>query len=654
MPAALALLLGTASAARAAEDPDMARLLTMDLGQLSEIRSVTAAGRFPQKLSEAPSRVSIVTADEMRAYGHRNLADVVRFIRGLHTGYDGSYEIAGTRGVAPSGDYNTRLLVTIDGIRITDSIYSQGPVGNEFPLDLEMIERVEFLPGPGSAAYGNNAFFGVLNVVTRKPSWAPRREIGLAAGSDGEAQGRLTFDQPVGDEARLLLSVNRDYRSGPHIRFPAFAEEGVSDGIARDMDSEAASRLFARLDTQSWQFRLLASDRVKTDPSAPFGTPFNDPRTQQRDRFVQAAAQREFDLPQRTEAGLQLYYNRYEFRGDYPYDDPAVVNHDFAQSERYGAEARLRTRRFDGHVVSGWAEYTLDATMRMVNRDLDPPATYLDDDRSEHAWGFFVQDEIALGKATLLDLGLRHDRLNTGDTSTNPRLALIVQAGPDTTAKLLYGSAFRSPNAFERFYAIEDYSLANPDLKPERVRTLEATLEREGRDFRLAASLFRSSITDLIELVGLEGDLIRFENRASAQVRGAELEGEFAFAAGTRLRASLTAQHATDGDSGEVLPNSPRLLANFNAIVPLGARWRAGLEARYEGGRDTQVATRTGGHALLNLNLSGESAAAASQWAIGIHNLLDRRYDLPATVEHVQDRLPQRRRSVLVSFTRRF
>jgi len=649
------LLLCAAPVARAAVDSDMDRLLTMDLNQLSEVRTVTTAGRFPQKLSEAPSRVSIVTAEEMRAYGHRNLADVVRFIRGLHTGYDGTYEIAGTRGVAPSGDYNTRLLVTIDGIRITDAIYSQGPVGNEFPLDLEMVERVEFLPGPGSAAYGNNAFFGVLNVVTRKPAWAPRREIGLAAGSEGEVQGRLTLHQPIGDDARLLLSVNRDYRSGPDIRFPAFAAEGVSDGVARDMDSEAASRLFARLDTESWQFQLLASDRVKTDPSAPFGTPFNNPRMQQRDRFVHAVAQREFELSQRTEAGLQLYYNRYEFRGDYPYDDPApYVNHDFDQSERYGAEARLRTRPAEGHVVSGWVEYTLDATMRMVNRDLAPPATYLDDDRSEHAWGFFLQDEIALGTATLLNLGVRHDRLNTGDTSTNPRLALIVQAGPGTTAKLLYGSAFRSPNAFERFYAIEDYSLANPALKPERVRTFEATLEHEGHDFRLAASLFRSSITDLIELVGLDDDMFRFENRASAQVRGAELEGEFALASGTRLRASLTAQRATDGDSGEVLPNSPRLLANFNAIVPLDARWRAGLEARYEGGRDTQVDTRTGGHAVLNLNLSGESIAAASQWAIGIHNLLDRRYDLPATVEHVQDRLPQRRRSVLVSFARRF
>lgn len=77
----------------------MERLLSMDLTELSEIRMVTAAGRFPQKLSEAPSRVTIVTADEIRALGHRNLADVVRSIRGLYTGYDGSYEIIGTRGV---------------------------------------------------------------------------------------------------------------------------------------------------------------------------------------------------------------------------------------------------------------------------------------------------------------------------------------------------------------------------------------------------------------------------------------------------------------------------------------------------------------------------------------------------------------------------
>jgi iron complex outermembrane receptor protein len=61
---------------------------------------------------------------------------------------------------------NTRLLVTINGNRINDPIFDTGPTGRDFPLDLALVERIEFIPGPGSAVHGQNAMFGVVNVIT--------------------------------------------------------------------------------------------------------------------------------------------------------------------------------------------------------------------------------------------------------------------------------------------------------------------------------------------------------------------------------------------------------------------------------------------------------------------------------------------------------
>lgn len=646
--AGLALALGAA----AGEHSEMAQLLSMDLDQLSEIRTVTAAGRFPQKVTDAPSRVTIVTGAEMRAFGHRNLADVIRSIRGLHTGYDGTYEVAGTRGMAPSGDYNTRLLVLVDGIRVTDPVYSQGPVGNEFPIDLALIDRVEFLPGPGSAAYGNNAFFGLLNVVTRRPHWSDRGELSTSLGSDDEAILRATVDYGLGPDSRLLLSASRSYRGGPDYRFPAFAAD--AGGIARHMDSEAANRLFARLEAGHWNLQLVASDRTKVDPSAPFGTIFNDPRLRQDDRYVLASARREFRLPS-VEAGLQMFYNRYEFRGDYPTDyPPPTVNHDFDLGERFGAEGQVRLQPVAGHTLSAWGEYILDPRIRLQNRDLEPAATYLDTRRSEHAWGFFIQDEVALGTRSLLNLGMRYDRLATGDASTNPRLALIVRPTDDYTAKLLYGTAFRAPNVYERFYELSDYSVANPALKPERVRTTELTIERQQDRSQLGLSLFHSKVTDLIELTPRDDGLVRFENRSSARVLGIELEGEWLLERDIRLRASLTSQRASDGDSGDWLPNSPRNLAKANMIVPLGAFARFGLEGRFESGRRTVAGTRTGGFGLLNLTLSGELRAHRLSWSASLYNALDRDYDLPATVDHVPDRLPLSGRTFRLTAQLRF
>ena len=648
--AALAALMAVGTAQASADRDEMERLFAMDLAELSEIRMVTAAGRFPQKLTEAPSRVTIVTAEEIRALGHRNLADVVRSIRGLHTGYDGSYEIVGTRGVLPAGDYNTRLLVMIDGVRITDPVYSQGPVGNEFPVDIALVERVEFLPGPGSAAYGNNAFFGLLNVITRRPDPLGRRTLRLEAGSHGERAASVTVEGAPTQSSRALMSVSRRYRSGGDVRFPGLASED-SDGVARGIDGEAINRLFARADVDAWRFILAAGERTKTDPSAPYGTIFNDPRLRQNDTFVQASARRTLNISAQTEGALQAFYNRYEYRGDFPTDyPPPTVNHDFDLGERYGLEGQLRTRRYDGHTLSLWGEYLRDSTIRLVNRDLSPPETYLDIDQDEQAWGVFVQDELRLGERWLVNLGLRHDRLATGDTSTNPRLALIRQGDAGTIAKLLYGTAFRSPNAYERFYFIEEYSVANPALKAERVRTLEATLEQWHGGLRMALSLFRTRVTDLIEQRETEDGLLRFDNRSGAEIDGLELEGEYRAPAGIQLRASFTHQRAIDADSGIWLANSPRNLLKLSAILPTGGRQRLGVGGHYESGRRTAVDTHTGGFGVLDLTWSGE-AAGSLRWSATVRNALARRYELPATLDHEVDRLPAGGRSLLISIS---
>ncbi len=644
----LALVLaGLASVAWAGDE--MSELLEMDLEQLSQVRMVTAAGRFPQKLTEAPSRVTIVTAQEIRAFGYRSLADVVRSIRGLYTGYDGSYEVAGTRGISPSGDYNTRLLVMIDGVRITDPVYSQGPVGNEFPVDIALIERVEFLPGPGSAAYGNNAFMGLLNVITRAPGSETRRAVRLEGGTHGERALAATMEGALGADARALLSVSRRYRSGPDVAFPVGTFD-ADDDVARGMDQESINRLFARLDTGDWRVLLVAGERLKRDPSAPFGTLFNDPRMQQEDRYLQASVRRSMSLSADTEGAVQAFYNRYEFRGDYPTDyPPPTVNHDYDLGERLGLEGQLRTRRFDGHTLSVWGEWIVDPTIRLVNRDIDPAESYLDTERHEQSWGVFVQDEVRFGRGWLLNLGLRYDRLSTGQRSANPRLALIHDNGSGRTTKLLYGSAFRAPNAYERYYALADYSLANADLRAERVKTVEATVEQVLGPVHLAASVSRSNITDLIELATRDDELVQFENRAGAHIDALELEADYRAAHGLQLRGSISHQRAEDDGSGQWLANSPRTLVKANAILPTGAASRLGLEARYESGRETAVETRTGGFAVFNLTWSGEWRGVA--WSATIRNALNRRYTLPATVDHEPDRLPRDGRTLLLTAT---
>src|SRR5205814_525609 len=82
--------------------------------------------------------------------------------------YDRNYTYVGVRGFQRPGDYNSRVLVLVDGHRLNDPIYDEAYVGTEFPIGIELIDRVELIRGPSSSLYGTNAFFAVINVVTKK------------------------------------------------------------------------------------------------------------------------------------------------------------------------------------------------------------------------------------------------------------------------------------------------------------------------------------------------------------------------------------------------------------------------------------------------------------------------------------------------------
>ena len=80
---------------------------------------------------------------------------------------DRNFSLVGTRGFAKPGDYNSRILLLVNGHRVNDNVFGQAEIGAEFGLDPAMFERVEIIRGPASSLYGDSAFFAVVNVITR-------------------------------------------------------------------------------------------------------------------------------------------------------------------------------------------------------------------------------------------------------------------------------------------------------------------------------------------------------------------------------------------------------------------------------------------------------------------------------------------------------
>ena len=111
------------------------------------------ASRYGQKQQQVAAAVSVIIRKDIRTYGWRTLNEALASLPGIY----GTYDYLGVRGLSLPGDFNTRALITINGNRINDATYDQGPTGRDFPLDIDLIERIEFIPEPGSAVYGQNA-----------------------------------------------------------------------------------------------------------------------------------------------------------------------------------------------------------------------------------------------------------------------------------------------------------------------------------------------------------------------------------------------------------------------------------------------------------------------------------------------------------------
>jgi iron complex outermembrane receptor protein len=657
---ALATLLAAATSAQE-PPPSAADLAEKSLEDLLSVQvdSVFAASRHEQKVTEAPASVTIVTADEIRKRGYRTLADVLRDVRGFYVTYDRNYTYVGVRGFARPGDYNTRVLLLVDGHRLNDNIYDSAYVGGEFPLDLELVERIEVVRGPSSSLYGTSAFFAVINVVTRRGSAAGGTDLLAEGGSFETWRGRAAYDRRFGNGIEVVVSASRFESRGPSLYFPEFDDSRTNGGVAEGLDDESARNVFAKAAWGGFTLQGAHVTRDKGIPTASFGTIFNDGRSRTTDTraYLDLAVDRSFGA---LGAFARVYYDRYDYDGAYVYDysetdEPfPVVFRDYARGHWWGAEAKA-TVRGRGHTFTAGAEYRDNLRQDQGGYDDDPFYMYFDDRRRSRVGALYAQDELRLGRL-LVSAGLRHDSYDTFGGTTNPRFGLILQPGPRTALKLLHGRAFRAPNAFELYY-YGGGSKGNAALRPEKISTSELVFEQylsEGLRFSLSA--FDYETHGLIaQVVDPEDDNITFQNLAHAGARGVEVEAEGRSEAGFALRASYSFQDARDSDTREWLSNSPRHLAQLRLSRSfLRARVFADLGLRGMSARRTLAGGRAPGFVLADLSLRAPRLAGGLDVFLDVRNLLDTSYADPGAEDHLQDTLRQDGRTVRLGLRYRF
>ncbi len=605
---------------------------------------VSTASRYLQTIKEAPAAVTIISGEEIRRYGFRTLAEALNSISGFFLTDDRNYTYLGVRGFGRPSDYTNRVLVQVNGHTLNESVYGSAPVGTDLGLDLDAVERIEIVKGPGSALYGAGAMFAVVNIIMKKGGEMDGIRVAAEAGSHGLVRGSVAAGRKLGNGVDVFLSAQGTSIAGEDVYFKEFDAPETNEGIARGLDRDHNFGVFGSVSAGGLRFQALSFSREKAYPTAAWGVIFNDDRAKTRDRRLAFELDWTGKLNPSMSLDLRTSYDDYSYKGWYPYE---TLSLDSSRGRAWLGEARFQwdVRANNRFVAGVLYQNHVQADYRLW--DSESVAFY--GDYPFRLWSLYLHDEFEAARNLSFIVGLRHDSYSSVGGSTTPRVAVLWHASPSGTFKLLYGEAFRKPTIYETYY--EDpvtFFKANPGLRPEKIRTTELVWEQAwGRHLSGSMSLFRYVMRDLIDQTTDPADgWVEFVNLSRVVAVGLDADFRARLASGFEIYAGYTLQAAKDSATGARLSNQPRHLLNTGLSVPVRRLFTASLKTVLETGRTTVWGTKTSGYALVNAHFASEPLFGHLRLALSVRNLFNASYKLPGGFEHVPAAIVQEGRTV--------
>lgn len=577
-----ATLLSTATPADSlSEEGELLALLTL-LDQETEL-----ATQSKMNADYVPGMITILHGSQMEAYGATTVAQALNNVAGFYitTNNTGDY-VTTVRGIGASLTANN-LKVMINGVPVNRPV--DGSADWVMRLPLTQVERIEIIRGPGSTLYGEFAFSGVINVLTKKANRAA-----LSAGNDQHTQIDGMMHHRFG--SGLTLSANLNHRerdnSGDQTGVDNFYRQGLGHSPGDIYDHEQGDVVFVDSEYQGYRLQLHYTD---VERGGWYGR--NAALPEDKEPRKETVINLDFDKSWSLTPDLSLGINLNALQTDLDYATylpiPAGVSgpggnpipadrfrQDKNSDESKRAKLYLHWNGFEHHQVFFEASQVhsevTDSSLTLYPDGQDP--IYPGPDESlvlegakRQLTSATLQDQWQILEDLELTLGIRHDDYDDWGDATSPRLAAVWRSNDQHIFKIQYAEAFRPPTLADQNPGPNTFPgvVYNP-LSAETLKSTELSYLYNGINTTFRSTLFNIQVDNLIEFHLQPGQPPEWRNRGDVNSSGIELEWEQQLNREWQWLANLSYSDAEDKfEADQTLVGSVEWLGN------LGLRWSA-------------------------------------------------------------------------------
>jgi len=620
---------------------------------------VVAAGKRVQTQRQAPASVSVVTADDIDIFGYRSLAEVLRNQRSFYMYSDGLNWFGGTRGFMRPSEWNARMMVQVDGRPTREVIFGQSHLDQDFVVPLEAVDHIEIVRGPGSALYGSNAVFSVIDVVTKNGSDINGAQVKLSGGTQDTGRANVLLGTTLKDGWDVLADFSGYTSQGDnHIRYDSINDAAYNFGNIDHSDYEGVESGFVKARKGDFTLELDLESRDKDNRTARYLASWFNPGAMQEDR-ANMTARFDHDIADNQSIHAMVYYGYYRYSQSWMYDDDGSGNPYFYTSAAVdhwvGEELHYDWQVTDQvHLLAG-----ADATQSLYAQQRDDDTIHgevLNVKSAYRQWGLFAEGEYKATEWLSLTAGIRMDDIEGRGTSFSPRLAAVFTPTTKDTIKALYGRAFRAPNLYELYYSSPGQNDPNPRLTPEICDTYELVWEHQYHDgWRTSAGPYLWEMAHAMQSVTDASGAAQTQNGGTAQAYGFEAEVQKKWDSGARLRAYGTVTRAAD-QAGTLAQSPAWILGTAVAIPIINKRTFLALDPQIVGPQKSDLGDYVGPTFITNIVLTSRNVVKNLDLQAGLYNIFGNYARLPHTsaADQVQPTENYPHMQLMLSATYRF